>query len=88
MEEMDSFPANNTDKHFISDQTYTDTFLTGHLVILNMLIFAKYFPDVPFCPWFFGSDLCKVLFLYLHAFTKGENNFSFLEMLDIAGRVI
>jgi len=53
-----------------------------------MLIFAKHFPDVPFCPWFFGSDSCEVLFSYLRAFTKGKNNFSFLEMLDITGRVI
>ena len=53
-----------------------------------MLIFAKYFLDVPFCPWFFGSDSCEVPFSYLRAFTKGKNNFSFLEMLDIAGRAI
>lgn len=53
-----------------------------------MLIFAKYFPDVPFCPWFFASDSFEVLFSYLRTFTKGKNNFSFLEMLDIAGRVI
>ena len=53
-----------------------------------MLIFAKYFPDVPFCPWFFGSDSFEVLFSYLRAFTKGKNTFSFLELLDIAGRVI
>ena len=57
-------------------------------MILNMLVFAKYFPDVSFCPWFFGSDSCEVLFSYLHAFTKGQNNFSFLEMSDITERVI
>lgn len=39
-------------------------------------------------PWFFASDSFEVLFSYLRAFTKGKNNFSFLEMLDIAGRVI
>ena len=59
------FQQYDTEKHFISDQTYTDTILAGHSVILNMLIFAKYFPDVPFCPWFFGSDSCEVLFSYL-----------------------
>ena len=53
-----------------------------------MLIVATYFPDVPFCPWFFGSDSCEVLFSYICAFTKGKNNLSFLEMLDITGRVI
>lgn len=54
-----------------------------------MLVFAKYFPDVPFCPWFFGSDSCEVLFSYLRGFiTKGKNNFNFLEMLDITARVI
>lgn len=78
----------DADKHFISDQTYTDTILAGHSVILNMLIFAKHFPDIPFCPWYFGSDSCEVLFSYLRAFTKGKNNFSFLEMLDIAGRTM
>lgn len=82
------FQQYDTQKHFISDKTYTDTILAGHSVILDMFIFAKYFPDVPFCPWFFGSDSCEVLFSYLRAFTKGKNTFSFLEMLDIAGRVI
>lgn len=65
-----------------------DTVLGGHSVMLNMLIFEKYFPNVPFYPWVFGSDSCEVLFSYLCAFMKGKNNFSFLEMLDIAGRVI
>lgn len=51
--------------HFISDQAYTDTILAGHSLILNMLIFSKYFPDVPFYPSFFGSDACEVLFSYL-----------------------
>ena len=74
--------------HFVSDQTYTDAILAGHSVILNMLVFAKYFPDVPFCPWLFGSDSCEVLFSYLRGFTKGKNNFNFLEMLDITARVI
>lgn len=69
--------------HFVSDQTYTDVILARHSVILNMLVFAKYFPDVPFCPWLFGSDSCEVLFSYLRGFTKGKNNFNFLEMLDI-----
>ena len=46
----------DSETHFISDQTYTDTILAGHSLILNMLIFSKYFPDVPFCPSFFGSD--------------------------------
>ena len=53
-----------------------------------MLVFAKYFPDVPFCPWLFGLDSCEVLFSYLRGFTKGKNNFNFLEMLDITARVI
>jgi len=78
----------NPNTHFISDQTYTDTILARHSVILNMLIFAKYFPDVPFCPWFLGSDSCEVLFSYLRGFTKGKNNFNFMEMLDITVRTI
>ena len=52
-----------------------------------MLVFAKFYPDAPFCPWYFGSDLCEVLFSYLRGFTKGKNNFNFLEMLDIAARI-
>lgn len=51
------FQQYDTEKHFISDQTYTDTILAGHSVIFNMLIFAKYFPDVPFCPCFFWFRL-------------------------------
>ena len=74
--------------HFISDQTYTDTILAGHSLILNMLIFSKYYPDVPFCPSFFGSDACEVLFSYLRGFTRGKNNFNFLEMLDITARTV
>ena len=78
----------NPNTHFISDQTYTDTILAGHSIILNMLVFAKNFPDVPFCPWFLGSDSCEVLFSYLRGFTKGKNNFNFMEMLDITARTI
>ena len=58
--------------HFISDQTYTDTILAGHLLILKMLIFSKYYPDVPSWPSFFGSDACEVLFSYLRRFTSGK----------------
>ena len=53
----------NPNTHFISDQTYTDTILAGHSVILNMLVFAKNFPDVPFCPWFWVRILAKFSFL-------------------------
>ena len=67
---------------------HTDAILAGHSVILNMLVFAKYFSDVPFYPWLFGSDSCEVLFSYLRGFTKGKNNFKLLEMLDITARVI
>ena len=74
--------------HFISDQTYTDTILARHSLILNMLIFSKYYPDVPFCPGFFGSDACEVLFSYLRGFTRGKNNFNFLEMLEITARTV
>ena len=55
------FQQYDTDRHFISDQTYADTILSGHSVILNMLIFAKYFPDVPFCPCFFFFFLLRLV---------------------------
>ena len=78
----------DTRTHFISDQTFTDTMLAGHSVILNMLVFTKYDPNAKFCPWFFRSDSCEVLFSCLQGFTKETNNFNFLEMLDIAERVL
>ena len=74
--------------HFISDETYTDTILAGHSLILNMLIFSKYYRDVPFCPSFFGSEECEVLFSYLRGFTSSKNNFDFLEMLEITARTV
>ncbi|KAJ7369645.1 hypothetical protein OS493_037328 [Desmophyllum pertusum] len=73
--------------HFISMQTFTDTVLAGHSIILFMLINAKYYPDVAFPIKYLGSDVCEVLFAELRGFCKGKNNFSFLEMLDIAARV-
>lgn len=59
-------------EHFISDQTYTDTILAGHSVILNMLIFAKYFPDVPFCPWFLVQTRVKFCFRIFVLLRKGK----------------
>ncbi|KAL9977288.1 hypothetical protein ACROYT_G014677 [Oculina patagonica] len=79
--------GHDNSKHFITDQTFTDTILASHSVILSMMVFHKYYPDVPYCPWFFGSDICEKLFSYLRCFCRGKNNFSFLDMLDIAGRV-
>lgn len=73
--------------HFISIQTFTDTVLAGHSIILFMLINAKYYPDVAFPTRYLGSDVCEILFAEIRGFCKGKNNFSFLEMLDIATRV-
>ena len=65
--------------HFISDQTYTDTTLARHSLILNMLIFSKYYSDVLFCPSFFGSDECEVLFSFLGGFTSVKTTSIFLK---------
>ena len=50
---------------FVSDQTFTDTILAGHSIILSMLLFHTYFPDATFSSSTFGSYGCENIFSQL-----------------------
>ena len=74
-------------QNFISQQTFDDTILAGHSLILSMKMFSVYFPNHVFHPWTFGSQKCEELFGKLRCFCRGKPNLSLLDMIDFSGRV-
>ena len=77
----------DVNSNFISDQTYRDMIISGHSLILAVKVFAKYYPEVPFSPWLFGSDQCEKLFAKIRCFQKTKTNVALIEMIDICGRL-
>ena len=77
----------DVNNNFISQQTFDDTILAGHSLILSMKMFSLYFPNHVFHPWTFGSQTCEELFGKLRSFCRGKPNLSLLDMLDLSGRV-
>lgn len=75
------------ENHFISSQTFDDSILSRHSIILGMKIFSIYCPNQPFEPWTFGSNSCEELFSRLRGFCRGKSNLCMQEMLDLAGRI-
>ena len=76
------------DCHFITQQTYDDVILLGHSVILAFLVFEKFYPKQQFHHYMFGSDACEKVFGQLRCFVRGKPNFTFLDMIDYAGRFV
>lgn len=73
--------------NFIGDQTYRDTIISGHALILVVKVFAMYYPGEPFAPWLFGSDQCEKLFAKIRCFQKTKTNVALIEMIDICARL-
>lgn len=46
----------DVEKHLISQQTFEDTILARHGLILAMKMFSMYYPNHEFHPWVFGSQ--------------------------------
>ena len=74
--------------HFISQQTYDDVILAGHSIVLSAAVFRRYYPDLKYQPFLFGSDQCEQFFSKLRGFVRGKQNFTYLDMLDYAGRCV
>ena len=87
LESMEKISGNDVNNNCISQQTYDDTILAGHSLILSMKTFSLYFPNHIFHAWTFGSQTCKELFGKLHSFCRGKPNLSLPDMLDLSGRV-
>ena len=49
----------DVEKHFISQQTFEDTILSGHGLILTMKMLSVYYPKYAFHPWAFGSQTLR-----------------------------
>lgn len=62
----------DVNSHFISKQTFDDTILAGHSIIISMKMFSLYFPNQVFHPWTLGSQKCEQLFGKLRCFCRGN----------------
>lgn len=75
----------STSKSFISGPSFNILNRLCNTLVALALVFSKYYPDVPFCPWLFGTEFVEHFFGITRTIIP---NFTFTQFLSLVKHIM